>query len=192
MSGFQCKESHGTRAAAYAPVYSYCFVFAPWLICTTYAIGRNTSAVFTLILFRFERSHISGQSGRMVAKFVIFLVAICEPPKLFNPACTTVLLLRCRVISPCDASAPSRKVLYLSPPLEHARAAWVHQFHAYLHTVAGLPRLRSKSFAVLGGGEGSTDYQRVVKALPREILKKAYEEIESRLAEVSSCCRNGG
>lgn len=78
-------------------------------------------------------------------------------------------------------------MLYLSPPLEHARAAWIHQFHAYLHTVAGLPRLRSKSFAVLGGGEGSTDYQRVVKALPREILKKAYEEIESRLAEVCSC-----
>lgn len=42
------------------------------------------------------------------------------------------------------------KVLYLSPPLEHARAAWIHQFHAYLHTAAGLPRLRSKSFAVLG------------------------------------------
>lgn len=82
-------------------------------------------------------------------------------------------------------------MLYLSPPLEHARAAWVHQFHAYLHTVAGLPRLRSKSFAVLGGGEGSTDYQRVVKALPREILKKAYEEIESRLAEVSSCTEGG-
>ena len=44
----------------------------------------------------------------------------------------------------------SAQVLYLSPPLEHARAAWIHQFHAYLHTAAGLPRLRSKSFAVLG------------------------------------------
>lgn len=46
------------------------------------------------------------------------------------------------------------KVLYLSPPLEHARAAWIHQFHAYLHTAAGLPRLRSKSFAVLGVSVG--------------------------------------
>lgn len=50
---------------------------------------------------------------------------------------------------PSPAVFPA-KVLYLSPPLEHARAAWIHQFHAYLHTAAGLPRLRSKSFAVLG------------------------------------------
>lgn len=77
------------------------------------------------------------------------------------------------------------QVLYLSPPLEHARAAWVHQFHSYLHTAAGLPRLRSKSFAVLGGGEGnSSNYLRVIKALPRESLRKAYEEIEARLAQV--------
>ena len=83
------------------------------------------------------------------------------------------------------ASVPLQ-VLYLSPPLEHARAAWIHQFHAYLHTVAGLPRLRSKSFAVLGAGEGSSDYQRVIKALPRDSLIRAYQEIEARLAEVRS------
>lgn len=77
------------------------------------------------------------------------------------------------------------QVLYLSPPLEHARAAWIHQFHSYLHTAAGLPRLRSKSFAVLGGGEGnSSNYLRVIKALPRENLRKAYDEIETRLAQV--------
>ena len=33
-------------------------------------------------------------------------------------------------------------------------------------------------------GEGSSDYQRVVQALPRESLKRAYQEIETRLAEV--------
>lgn len=88
------------------------------------------------------------------------------------------------LLSLARGSCLSLKVLYLSPPLEHARAAWIHQFHAYLHTAAGLPRLRSKSFAVLGGGEGSSDYQRVVKALPRESLRRAYQEIETRLAEV--------
>lgn len=83
-------------------------------------------------------------------------------------------------------------MLYLSPPLEHARAAWIHQFHAYLHTAAGLPRLRSKSFAVLGGGEGnSSNYRRVIKALPRESLRTAYEEIETRLAEVCSRVNHG-
>lgn len=79
------------------------------------------------------------------------------------------------------------QVLYLSPPLEHARAAWIHQFHAFLHTAAGLPRLRSKVFAVLGGGEGDgnrSNYQMVVNALPRDSLRKAYQEIEARLAEV--------
>lgn len=35
-------------------------------------------------------------------------------------------------------------------------------------------------------GEGSSDYQRVVKALLKESLKRAYQEIETRLAEV--CC----
>lgn len=75
-------------------------------------------------------------------------------------------------------------MLFLSPPLEHARAAWIHQFHAYLHTVAGLPRLRSKSFAVLGAGERSDDYQRVIKVLPEKCLRKAYQEIEACLAEV--------
>lgn len=33
-------------------------------------------------------------------------------------------------------------------------------------------------------GEGSSDYQRVVKALPRDTLLRAYQEIETRLAEV--------
>lgn len=86
-----------------------------------------------------------------------------------------------------DVTCLLLKVLYLSPPLEHARAAWIHQFHSYLHTAAGLPRLRSKSFAVLGDGEGEgtrSDYQRVIKALPRDSLRKAYREIETRLAEV--------
>lgn len=40
---------------------------------------------------------------------------------------------------------------------------------------------------MLGGGDGDgnrSNYQRVIKALPRESLRKAYQEIESRLAEV--------
>ncbi|CAM9128550.1 unnamed protein product [Discosporangium mesarthrocarpum] len=84
------------------------------------------------------------------------------------------------------------QVLYLSPPLEHARAAWISQFHTFLQTVCGLPRLRSKTFAVFGAGEGEGDgdgdgeesYRRVVHNIPLEILRKAYQEIEARLAEV--------
>lgn len=46
------------------------------------------------------------------------------------------------------------------------------------------PNIWSNCFVECQAGEGSSDYQRVVQALPRESLKRAYQEIESRLAEV--------
>jgi len=79
--------------------------------------------------------------------------------------------------------------LYLDPPLEQARAAWISQFHAYLGVVCNLSRLKSSRFDVFGFS-GEASFADLARRIPQDMVTKAYEAIQSLFYQVAAYVDN--
>ena len=82
----------------------------------------------------------------------------------------------------------SNQVLFLSPPLEQARAEWIASFHHYISLLCTLPRITSSRFQVFAdtSADGPKDYWDVLATLNADILCLPFAAIESKVAEAKA------
>eukprot|EP01117_Protostelium_nocturnum_P006264 TRINITY_DN2259_c0_g1_i6.p1 TRINITY_DN2259_c0_g1~~TRINITY_DN2259_c0_g1_i6.p1 ORF type:complete len:4259 (-),score=1954.67 TRINITY_DN2259_c0_g1_i6:110-12886(-) len=80
------------------------------------------------------------------------------------------------------------QVMYLDPPLEHARVNWIGQLHSWLGIIGNLPRIESSRYDEGLSHKKDTSVKRtfneLLTKLPTGMLSKAYSTIETKLEEV--------
>ncbi|KAJ3265095.1 hypothetical protein HDU77_006529 [Chytriomyces hyalinus] len=81
------------------------------------------------------------------------------------------------------------QVMFLDPPLEHARANWFQQFHEWIGIVCDLPRIKSSSYEILSYDTVETvnpeeTYKGLLAKLPQASLVNVYEAMETKLETV--------
>lgn len=77
----------------------------------------------------------------------------------------------------------ANQILYLSPPLEQARAEWIQAFHQYLAIASTLPRLVKSRFQVFAEVDNSVkDYSNVLYTIDSDTLSNAFIAIEQKLS----------
>jgi dynein heavy chain 1, cytosolic len=83
----------------------------------------------------------------------------------------------------------SNQLLYLSPPLEQARAEWITSFHQFIAMACTLPRIVSSQFNVFPGSAlkaVSQDYSSILQTMSVDVLRKPYLVIEEKLSAAKS------
>ncbi|KAL1952384.1 hypothetical protein VTO73DRAFT_1533 [Trametes versicolor] len=77
------------------------------------------------------------------------------------------------------------QVIFLDPPIEHARAVWVHQLHEWLGTVCRLKRIQSSRYEIglQMQGHTATDvtYTSLLTRFPDTTLEKPFSLIEQKV-----------
>ncbi|KAI0358856.1 dynein heavy chain protein 2 [Trametes cingulata] len=77
------------------------------------------------------------------------------------------------------------QVIFLDPPIEHARAVWIHQLHEWLGTVCRLRRIQSSRYEIglQMQGHMATDltYTSLLTKFPDATLEKPFALIEQKV-----------
>ncbi|KAI9339082.1 dynein heavy chain [Obelidium mucronatum] len=79
------------------------------------------------------------------------------------------------------------QVMFLDPPLEHARANWYCQFQDWIGVICDLERVKSSSYEISYEMEYNTvdlTYKNLLDKLPQASLTNVYESIEKKLEVV--------
>ncbi|KAI8619674.1 dynein heavy chain [Chytriomyces sp. MP71] len=80
------------------------------------------------------------------------------------------------------------QVMFLDPPVEHARANWFSQFHEWIGIICDLPRIKSTSYEIsydLADYDASEEtYKGLLAKLPPSSLTNVYEAMEEKLKTV--------
>ncbi|KAJ8475485.1 hypothetical protein ONZ51_g6524 [Trametes cubensis] len=77
------------------------------------------------------------------------------------------------------------QVIFLDPPIEHARAVWIHQLHDWLGTVCRLKRIQSSRYEIGLQMQGHTvtnlTYTSLLTKFPDTTLEKPFALIEQKV-----------
>ena len=77
----------------------------------------------------------------------------------------------------------TNQVVYLSPPVEQARADWVACFQNHISTVCSLPRVVSSRFEVFAeASDEPKNYANMLKRMDPDVLVKPFGAIEKQVA----------
>ncbi|KAF9438119.1 hypothetical protein BGZ76_009650 [Entomortierella beljakovae] len=79
------------------------------------------------------------------------------------------------------------QVMYLDPPVEHARASWYSQLHEWISVVCTLTRIQSSRYdigLIVDEHVGDLTYSDMLTKIPDDSLSKAYEIIEAKVTQV--------
>ncbi|KAI8810266.1 dynein heavy chain [Cladochytrium replicatum] len=82
------------------------------------------------------------------------------------------------------------QVIYVDPPMEHARAQWYSQLHDWLASVCSLPRLSSTRYDQNLVQEelsiADATYSNVLLKVPKQLVQSAYDIIEGKIKNVAN------
>ncbi|GAA5901689.1 dynein heavy chain [Sporobolomyces salmoneus] len=83
------------------------------------------------------------------------------------------------------------QVIYLSPPIEQARASWYGQLQQWLGVVCGLTRIQSSRYEIglkirSAGGEHRTNYTSLLTTFTDGTLYRPFALVEDKLAKVGA------
>ncbi|KAF8919991.1 dynein heavy chain [Mucidula mucida] len=80
------------------------------------------------------------------------------------------------------------QVIFLDPPIEHARASWLHQLHEWLGVVCRLRRIQSSRYEIglqmQGGTLAESTYTSLLTRLNPEVLQKPFVLIEAKVQQL--------
>ncbi|CAK5269877.1 unnamed protein product [Mycena citricolor] len=81
------------------------------------------------------------------------------------------------------------QVIFLDPPIEHARANWIRQLHDWFGVVCRLRRIQSSRYEIGLQMQGShvteTNYTALLRQLPEHILQRPFALIESKVQQLT-------
>ncbi|KAF5382234.1 hypothetical protein D9757_008925 [Collybiopsis confluens] len=82
------------------------------------------------------------------------------------------------------------QVIFLDPPIEHARAAWIKQLHEWLGVVCRLRRIQSSRYEIglqmQSSVASETNYNSLLTQLPLNTLQLAFSLIEHKVSQLHS------
>ena len=82
------------------------------------------------------------------------------------------------------------QVIFLDPPIEHARAVWYRQLQEWLAVVCGLTRIQSSRYeaGLRIGVEAppTADYSALLDSFTDNTLERPFERVEQKLQEISA------
>ena len=85
----------------------------------------------------------------------------------------------------------ANQVLFLTPPLEDARAYWTNAFHTHISIALCLTRIQSGRLQVFQkANSGPQDYGNILLLLGKDLLKQPYYAIASKLQQASAYVHN--
>ncbi|KAK0199499.1 dynein heavy chain, N-terminal region 1-domain-containing protein [Desarmillaria ectypa] len=80
------------------------------------------------------------------------------------------------------------QVIFLDPPIEHARASWIHQLHKWLGVVCRLQRIQSSRYEIglqmQGGTLSETTYTSLLTQLHKDTLERPFTLIEAKVQQL--------
>ncbi|ORY38141.1 dynein heavy chain [Rhizoclosmatium globosum] len=80
------------------------------------------------------------------------------------------------------------QVMFLDPPLEHARANWYSQFHEWIGIICDLPRVKSSSYEISYDiaevNAAEETYKSLLAKLPQASLTNVYDAVEQKVSLV--------
>ncbi|KAJ3135949.1 hypothetical protein HK100_002228 [Physocladia obscura] len=80
------------------------------------------------------------------------------------------------------------QIMFLDPPIEHARANWYGQFQEWVGIICDLPRVKSSSYEISYEGDdydsAEESYKNLLGKIPSTSLVNVYEAIEKKLTVV--------
>ncbi|KAJ7070130.1 dynein heavy chain, N-terminal region 1-domain-containing protein [Mycena amicta] len=81
------------------------------------------------------------------------------------------------------------QVIFLDPPIEHARANWIRQLHDWLGVVCRLRRIQSSRYEIglqmQGTSVTETNYTALLTALPDSVLQQPFGLIEAKVQQLT-------
>ncbi|PBK84870.1 cytoplasmic dynein heavy chain 1 [Armillaria gallica] len=80
------------------------------------------------------------------------------------------------------------QVIFLDPPIEQARASWIHQLHKWLGVVCRLQRIQSSRYEIglqmQGGALSETTYTSLLTQLHKDTLERPFTLIETKVQQL--------
>ncbi|KAJ3019014.1 UNVERIFIED_CONTAM: hypothetical protein HDU68_010891 [Siphonaria sp. JEL0065] len=80
------------------------------------------------------------------------------------------------------------QVMFLDPPLDHARANWFNQFQDWIGVICDLERVKSSSYEIsyeaADYNASDVTYKNLLEKLPQASLTNVYEKIEEKITVV--------
>ncbi|KAI9891081.1 MAG: Dynein heavy chain, cytoplasmic [Vezdaea aestivalis] len=81
------------------------------------------------------------------------------------------------------------QVIYLDPPLEHARASWLEQLHDWIGIVSNMQKIKSSRYEMKINTSRSSNAEESFSELPGlciDNLSKVYEALESKIKDIGT------
>ncbi|KAJ3351758.1 hypothetical protein GGF32_004086 [Allomyces javanicus] len=76
------------------------------------------------------------------------------------------------------------QIMYIDPPLEHARAGWYRQLQEWLAIVCNQARIQASHYRLSMHQSEQTTYNKLLERLPENVLRNVYAIVEQKMLQV--------